>query len=311
MAKFFSAISISPLMASALLLLGLLMATLDTTGAQIGVCYGMLGGDLPSKPDVIALYKQNNIKRMRLYFPDGEAQEALRGSDIELMLGILNPDLQRIASSPAEADRWVQENVKKFGDVKFRYIAVGNEERHCWSWPWRPNQGSFRQDYRQIFLDPVINFLNENQAPLLVNLYPYFAIEGDRQIPLEYALFKAAPDTVSDPPLNYQNLFSAQLDTFYAALEKANGGSLEIVISESGWPTAGGDGALTNVENAKTYNNNLIQHVKKGTPKKPDRPIETYIFAMFDEGNKDGPETERHFGLFSPNKNPKYPVDFN
>ncbi|KAJ6756267.1 GLUCAN ENDO-13-BETA-GLUCOSIDASE BG1-RELATED-RELATED [Salix purpurea] len=297
------------------LLFGLLLASLDTTDAQIGVCYGMVG-NLPSPSEVIDLYSQKGIRRMRLYDPNQDALRALAGSRIEVMLGVPNPDLQRIASSQESANAWVHTNVRNFGYVRFRYIAVGNEESikvstaidngviEDGSFP--PSKGSFRGDHRPL-LDPIIRFLKNNQAPLLVNLYPYHIYSGSTEdIRLDYALFTAPTALVSDPPLDYQNLFDELLDTVYAALEKAGGGSLEVVVSESGWPTAGGTG--TSVDNARIYNNNLVQHVKKGSPKKPGKPIETYIFSMFDENYKN-PEVEKHWGLFFPNKQSKYAIN--
>ncbi|KAK9922134.1 hypothetical protein M0R45_030614 [Rubus argutus] len=191
-----------------------------------------------AKSHLLAKVPSIVFKLVTFWYPNGylhrnsiDALEALRGSNIELMLGVENERLQDIASNQASADDWVQKYVITYGNVNFKYIAVGNE-------------------------------LNAT-GPLA----PF--------------------------------------------VEKAGGSSLKIVVSGTGWPSAGGDGQVTTKENARIYNSNVINHVKGGTPKKPEGPMETYIFALFNEDQKQGEETEKNFGLFYPSKEPVYPINFN
>ncbi|KAG5566303.1 hypothetical protein RHGRI_002041 [Rhododendron griersonianum] len=286
---------------------------------------------------------------MRIYDPNPQALQALRGSGIEFILDVPNDKLEGLANDAAAARKWVQDNVLNYyPDAKFRIIAVGNEVNPTArlapfvlpamskiydaiasaglkdkikvstatysalvSNSFPPSKGSF-DGASGSFMGPIINFLKNTNNPLLFNIYPYFShIQNQQNVPLPYALFTATGGFPQDGQNQYRNLFDALLDAAYSAVEKAGGPNVEIVVSESGWPSAGGPAA--SVENAATYYRNLINHVKggSGSPKRPGRAIETYLFAMFDENQKTGVESEKHFGLFSPNKQPKYQLSFN
>lgn len=307
----------------------------------MGVCYGGNGNNLPTKQAVVDLYKSKGINKIRIYYPDEGALQALRGSNIEVILGVPNDNLGSLTNAGAAND-WVNKYVKPYSNVRIKYIAVGNEvhpgsaesgsvlpamqniqraissanlqgqikvstaiDTTLLGNSYPPRDGVFSNSASQ-YIRPIVNFLVTNNAPLLANVYPYFSYVNNQQsIGLDYALFtKQGANEVG-----YQNLFDAMLDSIYAAVEKVGGNNVKIVVSESGWPSEGGVGA--SVQNAGTYYQNLIKHARGGTPKRPNGPIETYLFAMFDENQKPGPEIERHFGLFRPDRSPKYQLSFN
>ncbi|CAL9769306.1 unnamed protein product [Musa acuminata subsp. burmannicoides] len=327
------------------LLVSVLVAV-PTRAQSIGVCYGMLGNNLPPPSEVVSLYKSNNIARMRLYDPNQAALQALRNSNIQVLLDVPRSDVQSLASNPSAAADWIRRNVVAYWpSVSFRYIAVGNElipgsdlaqyilpamrniynalssaglqnqikvstavDTGVLGTSYPPSAGAF-SSAAQAYLSPIVQFLASNGAPLLVNVYPYFSYTGNPgQISLPYALFTASGVVVQDGRFSYQNLFDAIVDAVFAALERVGGANVAVVVSESGWPSAGG-GAEASTSNARTYNQNLIRHVGGGTPRRPGKEIEAYIFEMFNENQKAG-GIEQNFGLFYPNKQPVYQISF-
>ncbi|GAV65045.1 Glyco_hydro_17 domain-containing protein, partial [Cephalotus follicularis] len=164
-----------------------------------------------------------------------------------------------------------------------------------------PSAGAFKESEKAAYMEPIINFLVSTGAPLLANIYPYFRVVYNNQS-VPYALFTEPNVVVRDGAYEYKNLFDALMDALYSAVERTGRSSVDIALLESGWPSAGG--TMDTVENAGTYYRNFINHVKGGTPKRPGMAIETYLFSMFDEDNKE-PEIEKHFGLFYPDKQPK------
>ncbi|KAM2291612.1 hypothetical protein ACFX1S_026847 [Malus domestica] len=171
-----------------------------------------------------------------------------------------------------------------------------------------PSAGQFSGEAAGIMAS-ICPFLNYQGSPLMINVYPYFAYASKASdIPLDYAQFTATKPWLQDGNLSYYNLFDATVDAFFSAIEKSGGPDVAVVVSESGWPSAG-NGDFTDTELAGTYVRNFVRHITSnvGTPKRPGAYIEGFVFAMFNENQKPS-EEEQNFGIFYPNKKPVYPV---
>uniref|UniRef100_J3LCR5 Uncharacterized protein n=1 Tax=Oryza brachyantha TaxID=4533 RepID=J3LCR5_ORYBR len=312
----------------------------------VGVCYGTLGSDLPPRSEVVQMYKSLGINGMRIYSPDREALDALRNSGVGVILDVGGIDaVSWLGDSFANAAAWVQDNVRSYYPaVNIKYIAVGNEglgdgatqrilpamqnvnaalaaaglaagikastsvRYDVFASTSPPSAGVFAYPY----MTAIAQYLASTGAPLLANVYPYFAYRDHPEyISLDFATFQptATPVVDRNNGLVYHNLFDAMVDAIHAALEKAGAGSVRVVVSESGWPSAGGFAAT--MDNARRYNQGLVDHVAQGTgtPRRPGQ-LEAYVFAMFNENQKTGDAIERNFGLFYPNKSPVYPITF-
>jgi len=73
-----------------------------------------------------------------------------------------------------------------------------------------------------------------------------------------------------------------------------------IVVSETGWPTAGNTigGAVPGNNQLKTYLNGVVCGLKNSG-------IPIYWFSAFDEPNRGGQIVEKHFGLYNANRTKK------
>ncbi|TKW01316.1 hypothetical protein SEVIR_8G171800v4 [Setaria viridis] len=177
-----------------------------------------------------------------------------------------------------------------------------------------PSAGRFRADVAGVMTE-MVRLLNRSGAPLTVNIYPFLSLYGNDDFPLDYAFFddagagKAKP--VVDGRVNYTNVFDANFDTLVSALKRVGFGRLPVMIGEVGWPTDGDKHATAAL--AERFYKGLLRRLaaRKGTPLRPNARIEVYLFGLMDEDAKSvAPGNfERHWGLFTSDGRPKFPLD--
>ncbi|ONH98354.1 hypothetical protein PRUPE_7G245600 [Prunus persica] len=324
------------------------------TGAY-GINYGRIADNIPSPDKVATLLRAAKIKNVRIYDADHSVLKAFSGTGLDLVVGLPNGYLKDMSANEDHAMDWVKENVQAFlPETRIRGIAVGNEvlggtDYELWgallgavkniynaikelgltdvvqittahsqavfanSFP--PSSCIFRDNVKQQYMKPLLEFFSEIGSPFCLNAYPFLAYMSDPEnIDINYALFQKTQG-ISDPKtdLHYDNMLDAQIDAAYAALEDTGFKKMEVIITETGWASRGDDSeAAATVNNARTYNYNLRKRLakKKGTPLRPKSVVKAYIFAIFNENLKPGPTSERNFGLYKPDGTIAYDIGF-
>ncbi|KAI4388916.1 hypothetical protein MLD38_001204 [Melastoma candidum] len=179
--------------------------------------------------------------------------------------------------------------------------------------PFPPSQAFFNKSMNSVLV-PMLSFLQTTGSYLMLNVYPYYDyMQSNGLILLDYALFKPLPSNKEavDPNtlLHYTNVFDAAIDAAYFAMSYLNFTNVPVVVTESGWPSKGDSKEPdATMENANTYNSNLIRHVlnKTGTPKHPGIASSTYIYELYNEDMKPGSLSEKNWGLFDETGKPVY-----
>ncbi|KAJ9698413.1 hypothetical protein PVL29_007482 [Vitis rotundifolia] len=311
---------------------------------SIGVNYGTVADNLASPYEVAAFIKDKTIfDRVKIFDTNLDIINAFANTGIGLTVTVVNLDIPKLVN-PNEATNWVATNIVPFYQkTKINYICVGNEittsgisdlivnlipamkaihaalqaagikdikvtTAHPFSIMASsspPSSGKFAMEFEQSLLIPMLQFHQETNSPFMVNPYPYFAYSGDLRNFLLFGENEGAYDQVTG--LTYTNMFDAMVDSVYSAMKSAGFGDVSLVVGETGWSSVSDSGRGIGMEEAKLYNANLIKHITsgKGTPLMPGKPLETYIFALFNENQKSGP-SEQNFGLLKPDFSPVY-----
>uniref|UniRef100_A0A5B6YRB0 glucan endo-1,3-beta-D-glucosidase n=1 Tax=Davidia involucrata TaxID=16924 RepID=A0A5B6YRB0_DAVIN len=174
-----------------------------------------------------------------------------------------------------------------------------------------PSGGEFRPDMKDLMVK-IVKFLQANNAPFLVNIYPFLSLYLNPDFPVDFAFFDGGSKPVDDKGHQYTTMLDANLDTLVYALKKAGVPNLKIVVGEIGWPTDGDKNA--NVKLAKRFYDGFLKKMASNKPGTPLRPghYDAYLFSLLDEDQKSiAPgDFERHWGILRFDGQPKFAMDF-
>lgn len=176
--------------------------------------------------------------------------------------------------------------------------------------PFPPSTATFNHSWNSTIYD-ILEFLKNSNSFYMLNAYPYKDyIQHNGVFPIQYALFQPLPvvKQIVDPNtlFHYESMLDAMVDATYYSIAACITPVIPIIVTETGWPWAGAaNESAATVENAETFNNNLIKRVLTGSgpPSQPGILMNSYIFELFNE------DDNRSYGVYFRNGSAVYSLD--
>ncbi|KAL5720433.1 hypothetical protein ACHQM5_013102 [Ranunculus cassubicifolius] len=176
-----------------------------------------------------------------------------------------------------------------------------------------PSTATFNSTWNSTMYQ-LLQFLKNTGSYYMLNAYPYYDyVKGNGLFPIDYALFNRLPQSKqivdSNTLFHYASMFDAMVDAAYYSIDALNFSGIPVVVTETGWPWLGGSNEPdATLDNAETYNNNLIKRVlnNSGPPSQSTIPTSAYIYELFNEDKRPGPISEQNWGVIFTNGSSVY-----
>nr|XP_043612355.1 glucan endo-1,3-beta-glucosidase 8-like [Erigeron canadensis] len=127
-------------LANLLIVCTLVLSIFASDVESLGVNWGTKSSHQLPPDTVVQMLKDNGFTKVKLFDADPNILNALADTDIEVMVGVKNVELDKLTEK-INAATWVKKNVVRYVDnkVKITSVAVGNEP--------------FLKDYKDMFLN--------------------------------------------------------------------------------------------------------------------------------------------------------------
>ncbi|CAL5409496.1 unnamed protein product [Camellia sinensis] len=291
----------------------------------VGVNIGTDISNFLSPSDLVAFLQVQKITHVRLYDADPDILKALAKTKIRVIISVPNNQLLAIGSSNATAATWVGRNVAAFfPETLITAISVGDEVLTTVPSSSPLLVTAIESLYTALVaanLHTQIKISSPHAASIVLDPFPpsqAFFNQSLTQfnkgvVPLDNSLFKPLTPSkeMVDPNtlLHYTNVLDAMIDSVYFSMKNLNITDVVVLVTETGWPSKGDSKEpYATIDNADTYNSNLIKHVldRSGTPLHPEITSSVYLYELFNEDLRAPPVSEANWGLFYGNSTPVY-----
>ncbi|KAJ9558974.1 hypothetical protein OSB04_013588 [Centaurea solstitialis] len=182
--------------------------------------------------------------------------------------------------------------------------------------PFPPSTATFNSSWNST-VHEILQFLKNTNSFYMVNAFPYREyVRSNGIFPIQYALFQPLPvaKQIVDPNtlFHYESMLEAMVDAAYYSMAAFDVSVVPVIVTETGWPWSGFDNETdATMENAETFNRNLIRRVLTGSgpPSRPAILLNSYIYEMFngDTGSELG--SNQSYGVFFGNGSSVYDLE--